>query len=110
MTTYAINSFTSLSKEEIIQECIKDIDECRDSQGEPSNYSITHDYAGGHEIVLADDIPTLNEAADLLISTLNKNEWGDDDLYVSIEGIYKDDKSIKSLYVELLNDDPDFDF
>ncbi|EHA60529.1 hypothetical protein Syn8016DRAFT_2316 [Synechococcus sp. WH 8016] len=35
---------------------------------------------------------------------------GDDNFHVSIEGIYKDDKSIKSLYVELLNDDPDFDF
>ncbi len=110
MTSYAKNSFTGLSKEEIIQECIKDINECRDSQGEPSNYSITQDYAGGHEKVLADELPTLDEAADLLISILNGNEWGDDDLYVSIEGIYKDDKSIKSLYVELLNDDPDFDF
>lgn len=34
----------------------------------------------------------------------------DDDLYLSIEGIYKEMDLVTPLYVELLNDDPDIDF
>ena len=110
MTSYPINSFSELTEKEVMQECLKEIDECRETQGNPSHYCITVERVGGHESILVDSISELGEAVNQIIITLNSREWNDDDLYVSIEGIYKEMDLITPLYVELLNDDPDIDF
>ena len=105
-----MNSFRERTEKEVMQECLKEINECRETQGNPSHYCITVDRVGGHESILVDSISELDEAVNQIIVTLNSREWNNDDLYVSIEGIYKEEELVTPLYVELLNDDPDIDF
>ncbi len=84
MTLYPINSFSELTEKEVMQECLKEIDERRETQGNPSHYCITVERVGGHESILVDSISELGEAVNQIIITLNSREWNDDDLYVSI--------------------------
>ena len=110
MTSYAINSFGELAYQEVMQECHKEIEERRETQENSSHYCINLERVGGHESILVDNISELDDAVNQIITTLNGREWNDDDLYVSIEGIYKEKDLVTPLYVELLNDDPDIDF
>ena len=107
MTSYAKNSFKELTRLEVTKECEREIEECKESHGYPSHYCITHTHSG--EDTLIDDISTLDEAVSQLIAVLNDREWVDDDLYVSIEGIYKEKGFIVDLWVTQLNEDPAFD-
>ena len=105
MTTYPENAFTALVKEQVLETCNEEITDLKDDQGEPDDYLITHTYAGGHEDVLAEDIPSIDEAVDSFLSILNSREWEDQDLYVSIQGNYEDLELVNDLYVEVLNYD-----
>ena len=79
MTSYAKNSFKDLTRLEVTEECVREINECKESQGYPSHYCITHTHTG--EDILIDDISTLDEAVSHLITVLNGREWVDD--YIS---------------------------
>ena len=102
MTSYAKNSFKRSNQARGDRRMRREIDECKESQGYPSHYCITHTHIG--EDILIDDISTLDEAVSQLITVLNDREWVDDDLYVSIEGIYKEKGLIVDLNVEQLNE------
>ena len=105
MTTYPKNAFTGLAKEQVLEACNEEITDLRDDQGDPDDYLITHTYAGGHEDVLAEEIPSIDEAVDTFLSILNGKGWVDHDLYVSIQGNYKELELICDLYVEALNEE-----
>lgn len=105
MTTYPRNAFTALAKEQVLAVCNEEITDLREDQGDPDDYLITHTYAGGHEDVLTEDIPSIEEAVDIFLSILNGKGWEDHDLYVSIQGNYKDLELVCDLYVEALNEE-----
>ena len=113
MTTYTKNSFTNLNKEDIIKECLAGIKVY--GEGEPTNFLLVHAYAGEHEEVISDYSSTLDEVVDDFISTLNKNEWSDDDIYLSIEGNWKEDEddedeeigSLWTIHAQELNESED---
>ena len=104
MTTYPENAFQALAKEQVLEACNEEITDLREEQGEPDDYLITHTYSGGHEDVLAEDISSIEEAVDTFLSILNGKEWGDHDLYVSIQGNYRELEITCDLYVEALNE------
>ena len=110
MSSYALNSFAGLASKVVLDECLKEIHERSSSQGAPNHFCITLESIGGNEFILLNDISSLDEVIRQLIDILNGREWNDDDLYVSIEGVYTSKDLITPLYVEVLNDDPDSDF
>ena len=105
MTTYPENAFTALVKEQVLETCNEEITDLKDDQGYPDDLLITHTYSGGHEDVLVEGISGIEDAVDLFLSTLNGKGWEDHDLYVSIQGNYKDLELICDLYVEALNEE-----
>ena len=90
MNTYAKNSFTHLNKDEILKSCVEGIKSYE--EGEPKSYCLIHTYAGEHEEIISEFHPTLDEAIDDFIHTLNINEWSEDDIYLSIEGNWSEDE------------------
>ena len=107
MTTYPENAFAALVKEQVLEGCIEEITDLREDQGDPDDFLISHTYAGGHEDVLAEDIPSIEEAVDTFLSILNGKGWVDHDLYVSIQGNFRDLEIISDLYVQALNESED---
>ena len=105
MTTYPEKAFQALLKEQVLEACNEEITDLQDDQGDPDDYLITHTYAGGHEDVLAEEIPSIDEAVDTFLSILNGKGWVDHDRYVSIQGNYKELELISDLYVEALNEE-----
>lgn len=96
------------------KECLETIKKSCE-KGEPKNFCFVHSYAGDHEEVVSDFIPTLEQAVDEYISTLNNNEWDEDSYYFSIEGNWRKDAkeeddeigTLDTIYVEELNDAED---
>ena len=104
MTTYPEKAFTALVKEQVLESCNEEITDLKDDQGDPDCFLITHTYSGGHEDVLAEDISSIEEAVDTFLSIFNGKGWEEHDLYVSIQGKYKDSELISDLYVCALNE------
>ena len=110
MTNYSKNSFTHLKREDIIKECLEGI-RVSGGDGQPKNFCVVHAYAGSHEEIVSEFIPTLEEAVDSFLSTLNDSEWDDDSCYLSIEGNWNDEDGdddeigiLMTIYAEELNE------